>query len=156
MALDVDDTPPSDVLTNNVPNGYSCRECGTPLVYSGKGRPPTLCDEHKPKAQQRQSVGRKTTSVDTLVAQITDLYLGVAVATTMFAPIDGTIIGENATKLGESWRSLIERDPKVRKFWEKALTGSGYGAVLIAHAMVAIPIMSNHNLLPNSLKDVKV
>lgn len=59
---------------------------------------------------------------------------------------DGMVVSEKATDLAASWRPLIERDPNVRKMWERLVTGSGWGAVIVSHTMVAVAIASNHGL----------
>jgi hypothetical protein len=56
------------------------------------------------------------------------------------------MIAASATQLAESWRPLLESDPKVRKFWQKITTGGGWGAVTLAHGMLAIGIMRAHDI----------
>lgn len=157
-----DDIPPpndgaSTVTDNGSSSRFSCEVCSLPLTYAGKGRYPRFCAEHKPGPQRAaNTTGGRTKSIDILISQMTDLYAGVATGLT-FLPsekvqVDGMILASGASKLAESWRPLIENDPKIRKFWTRMTTGSGYGAVIIAHVMIALPILSNHGLVPNGVK----
>jgi hypothetical protein len=153
-----EDTAPSD-LGVGVPlpptvDGLWCEVCSAPLTYGGRGRKPRFCAEHKPKASA--PTGKRSNSVDVLIAQIVDFYAGIGTVVTLVpgCALDGMTVAGNATKLGESWRPLIERDPKLRKFWERMLTGSGYGALAFAHIMVALPIMANHGLLPKQVGEM--
>jgi len=130
----------------NASTGFQCIVCGTALTYGGRGRHPKFCDEHKPKksASSRTSGG---IPVDVLIDQIQTLYVAMATGAT-FTPyaLDGMVIAENATTLAESWRPLILRDPKIRKFWEKICTGGGWGTVIFAHGLVAMQIAKMHGV----------
>ena len=73
-----DSPPPADPITGgDVPpatdEGLSCEVCGTPLVYSGRGRKPKRCDEHKrnKSASAGGTVARKVTPNDKLARQAT-------------------------------------------------------------------------------------
>lgn len=152
MAITVEETPDPFRLPDDIapPVEYSCEVCGEELFYGGRGRKPKFCDEHK-KNRPPTSATRTTRSpsVDRLVEQISETYrmVGTGLTFNNGTSMDGMVLLESADKLGESWRTLLERDPKIRKMWEKFFTVSGYGAVLAAHAMIALPIMQNHGLI---------
>lgn len=158
MEIPSNDSPPPDTSPDtrgygdsatNSGTDFRCIVCGTgPLYYAGKGRHPKYCDDHRPKGSTPSSSKAKGgVPVDILIEQITQLYLGVSVGMT-FTPysMDGMVIADNASKLAESWRPLILRDPKIRKFWEKVCTGGGWGQVVFAHGMVAMQIAQIHGL----------
>lgn len=71
-------------------------------------------------------------------------YVGMGMAISIVAPQDGMIVVQNAEDLTESWRMLLDNDPKLRRIMKKAIQGSGWGAVISAHLAVAVPIISNH------------
>ena len=124
---------------------FSCEVCGIPLVYSGRGRHPKYCDEHKTSKTPSRKSGK---NVDTLILQIGEMYMASGALLSMFEATasDSMLVSASASTLAESWRPLIERDPAVRKFWEKMTTGGGWGAVIMAHGSLAIGIMTVHGI----------
>ena len=147
---DEPDAPPADATEPSF--DYSCEMCGTELVYGGRGRKPRFCAEHKTGSKvQPTGKGRKT-NVDTLVNQIQDMHRMIGSALMFYPPtaLDGMVLSDNADKLGASWKSLLERDAKVREMWEKFFQVSGYGAVFGAYAFsLILPIAQNHRLIPS-------
>jgi hypothetical protein len=140
--LDVDlESPVTPIVSD-----YQCEVCATPLTYGGRGRKPRFCAEHKPKGSAASK--SKATNVDTLIGQITDIYVALGSALTFVPPTaaDGMIVATHASQMAESWRPLLIRDAKVRKFWERICTGGGWGTVVMAHGVVALAIMQAHNV----------
>jgi len=163
VIIEDDETPdvatsPSDFVAPDVKpgDGLRCIVCEaegvyTPLVRThARGAPPKYCDEHRkgPKSSGGGVSGGRATNTDKLVAGIKQLYMQLGGVLSFVNAADGMQIAANADTLGESWRGLIERDVNVRKMWEKMLTGSGWSGVIVAHAMVAYPILANHGLVP--------
>lgn len=66
--------------------------------------------------------------------------------------MDGMVVTVNAHDLAESWRPLILKDANIRKFWERATTGTGWGKVIIAYGMVGMAIASNHGVTLPGMK----
>lgn len=128
---------------------FHCETCDTVLYYGGRGRHPRFCDDHKPgKATSGPRVGTSMKAIEDSLVQMYG-FLGMGVA--MFDPFAGMTITSDAEKLAASWIVLANSNPKVKKFLQKATTGGGIGAVLIAHAMVAVPIALHHGVLPTRL-----
>lgn len=154
IQLAENDTTPPDVIayqaddTDTSKSRFNCEVCGTGLTYGGRGRYPRFCDDHKPTKPQGGGTRSSGKNVDVLIGQMTDLYLTASTVFTLVPPtaLDGMVLAQNANKLAESWRPLIERDPKIRKFWERICSGGGWGSVLFAHGLVAMAIMNNHNV----------
>lgn len=85
--------PPTDDTTDAGPTTASddltCRVCGAPLSYSGRGRKPTLCDEHKRAATttpRSSSRGATTADVNAALAQMDMLYGVLATGLMMLSP----------------------------------------------------------------------
>lgn len=57
---------------------------------------------------------------------------------------DGATIARNIDELTESWRQLLDDDPKLRKTMLKLVKSSGWGTVISAHLAVGLPIALNH------------
>lgn len=84
-----------------------------------------------------------------LETAIADMYRGIGMGLTFVDPFDGMTIAEGSDKLAHSWIVLAESNPKMKAFLVKLATGGGWGAVIIAHAMVAYPILAHHDMLPS-------
>lgn len=149
----IDDAPPASFLntepqtfppTDDAP--FRCEVCGTSLIYAGRGRRPRFCAEHKTKGAAASA--RTGTSMRGLENSLADLYRGLGFGLNFVDPLAGMEVANSADALAHSWIVLAESNPKVRKWLMKITTGSGVGGVVIAHAMVAIPIMKRHDVLP--------
>lgn len=57
---------------------------------------------------------------------------------------DAALIARNIDDMVESWRQLLDDDPKLRKTMLKLVKSSGWGTVITAHLAVALPIAANH------------
>jgi len=147
---------PPDAAPLSMDDGvFRCTVCGTgPLYYSGRGRHPTKCDLHKP-GKGASSLGRQTPTMKQLQDSLEQLYIGLGFGVGLADPYSGMMLAENANKLAASWIPLAQSNKKVRHFLEKLTTGSGAGAVIMAHAMVAMPIMAHHDLLPSFMRAKK-
>lgn len=136
-----------DLTDNTVKDGntLSCEVCSIPIVYSGRGPYPKFCDDHKKQPAKSRKSGK---NVDTLIEQIGELYMATGALLSMFpaTATDSMLVASSATTLAESWRPLIESDAKVRKFFERLVTGGGWGAVIMAHGTLSIGIMRAHNI----------
>lgn len=79
-----------------------------------------------------------------ILASLTKTYVMIAQIVTLFNVKDGVTIASNIGDLTESWRTLLDDDPKLRKRMLVMAKASGWGAVFAAHAVVALPIVVNH------------
>lgn len=140
------DTPPA----SRDDGVLRCEQCGTgPLYYGGRGRKPRFCDEHKPnKGSSSASAGG---SLGQLQSSVEQFYLFIAMGISMVDPYDGMVIGNKAPDLAKAWVDLARTNPKVRKMLQRMTTGSGTGAIVMAHAMTIYPILEHHEMLPSFL-----
>lgn len=134
---------------------FTCETCGEPLSYSGRGRYPRFCDEHKPGKGSSNSGGtRKGRGEGNIEASMDQLYtmLGqglvlIGSATGDKALVgDGELIDDRSEVLAHEWAVLARNDPKVRKALASLSTGSAWGGVVITHAMLAVAMMRNHQI----------
>lgn len=144
-----DDAPNSFVDPPYVPMDdapYRCEVCGTSLTYSGRGRRPKFCEDHKKGAK---GTGQRPANMKALENSLADIYRGLGMGLNFIDPISGMEVANSADALAHSWIILAESNPKVKKFLLKITTGGGVGAVILAHGMVAIPILARHDKLPS-------
>lgn len=92
MSTDIDELVFSDAVPPEIPapdpvvgtldvapvtdEGLSCEVCGTSLTYSGRGRKPKFCDEHK-KGSKSATTTRKTVPNDKLARQATSALVQI-------------------------------------------------------------------------------
>lgn len=130
-------TPDSDEIP-------SCKTCGAIIEWSGRGRKPEHCTKHR-KGSARSVTGTPSTSTDKIIDALGELYVAVGFGVSFIDNFDGMTITQASGNLAESWRPLIDNDPKIKKALSKLVEASGWGGVLIAHAMVAAPIVAHHS-----------
>ena len=138
------DATPADVPPTDAPD-LACLTCGKGLVYGGRGRKPQYCEDHKPNRNNTAPKSRTGNSVNALIVRIEQFYATISFGMS-WLPVEGIsddakIIADNAHDLAESWRTLLETNPTVRKYWEKMFTVSSYGMLISTHVMVLGPII---------------
>lgn len=121
---------------------FTCEVCGTDLVYSGRGRKPKRCDEHKRGKTTATATGRRASGaiVDRAVDEITMLYTMGGQALKFINPIAGETVFNNAEKLGESYRLLLETDARFRKMFQKMESKAAWLPILTMHAQIVASI----------------
>lgn len=152
--LDATDAPLFDVPPD--PIDHPCGVCGvsTDTLYQqrgGRGRHPKYCAEHQGTKTTAPSSGKgRRSNVDSLVAQITEFHAQVGEMGAMFGPIarDAMVISAHASRLGEAWRPVLERDEAMRRRWERFFTTSSYTMLILGYGSVAFAILQNHGLMP--------
>lgn len=119
----------------------TCVVCGAPLEYSGHGRKPKYCDEHRPTRGSTARTGRaSSTTVERAVNELTVLY-GLIGQGVKFA--DNTIgerIFDSRDKLGESYRMLLETNKRFLKLFGQLESSAAWLPILIAHGELAMGI----------------
>lgn len=150
-----DSLPPEVPPLSHNDAEYSCQVCGLELFYSGRGRHPKFCDEHKPGAANNRAP-KAAGNMTALRSSLIEMYMFVGMGVTIIDPMDGMTITGSAEKLADSWITLANSNPKVKKFLFKVTTGGGVGAVIIAHLMVMVPILANHDMLPTFMSKDRV
>lgn len=85
-----------------------------------------------------------------LQEEVAELY--VLMGTMLVAPVDGLagrLIVKGADDLAEQWVRLARTQPSVRRVLNRLVEAGGWTGVLMAHAMIAVPVLANRGLLPN-------
>lgn len=145
--LTPDDTP--DI--SGVPE-YACSECGKELFYSGRGRKPTKCDDHKRTSSARSS-GSSSNNDKTAAAALEILVQGnniVAMAAMMgqfFRTASAISDREDAFRVQAM--EALKADPALARTIVKAGATSGKAMLLFAYGMLAVSIA------PVTLQEIK-
>lgn len=134
----VDDVPESG---NPVPDDLpSCVVCGAPVEYSGRGRKPKYCSEHKPSRGQSAVSGKSSVLVTRAIDELTVLYGVLGQGIKFRQPLAGELIFENRDKLAESYRMMLETNARFRKLFQKIESSAAILPIIAAHGQLAMTI----------------
>lgn len=136
----------SPVSGVDAPSGtaeFVCIECGTPLHYSGRGRHPKYCDDHKP-GPQRVNTGTRTVSakgdVETALAAMDMLYSGMTMLLLVISP---EASAQFASKIGQAQmqnRLAFEGDKSLTKAVCKTSSKGGKAVFVSTQVMLFAPV----------------
>lgn len=138
--------------TSTDPERLVCEVCGVDIVYSGRGRKPKRCDEHKRNQAGTTGTRKSTGQVASIRSGMTDLYRAAGSGLVILGGMtgdqalknDGELIDNRADVLAAEWAKLAENDPKVRKALSNLSTGSAWGGVVLTHTLLAFAMIKNH------------
>lgn len=140
------DAPANEPDENPVTSDYSCSVCGIPLEYSGRGRPPVKCDEHKKKTASIKT-GAGTTSqkneqlakqAATALASINDvLAMALSLPTPMQMPKTASAIAARNEAFHTSAYEALRTDPALAASIVRAGAASGKVALIMAYGIFA-------------------
>lgn len=125
---------------------YVCLTCGTAIEYSGRGRKPKYCDQHKRRAStagNRSASG--TSNNEKLAAMAVDvLCQGNAAVTVglMFMRLNRTAsaVAERDDPFRVQAYEALKLDPALCKLILKGGASSGKVALVVAYAMMAASV----------------
>lgn len=147
-----DDVPPAGAAADDVAP-LVCQEpgCTNTLEYSGRGRRPKFCEEHKTKSSSgtgdRKSVrwAAENAVRDALLRYFDLIGWGVQLVN----ELDGKIIANGAPAVVDELVKLGQVDKQWRRWLEAASKPGKYGGLILAvGSTMVLPIMANHNALP--------
>lgn len=126
---------------------YPCSVCGRESgPYSGRGRRPTKCPEHKQQRATGTGRGPRRTNNDTLAAQasavLVQLNQGLAI-TAMAMGFNGTAsaIAHNNDAFETNAFEALKTDPELCKFICKGGVKSGKVALAMAYASLGTQVV---------------
>lgn len=139
--LDIDDIGPDFENT--------CEDCGRSFeTLKGLRRHRTSAHGATPVSDTAPK-GRKRTPK--LAAQLEQTVSVIGGLVAMANQFDGHVITSTAPQFALAWANLAERNPAVKRFLESATSGGAYGEVVLASAIMIMPILANHGVLPEQI-----
>lgn len=139
--------PSEDAVKQDVSphDGPACIVCGEPLDYSGRGRKPKYCAEHK-KGTTRTGVKSSTAKNERLAAQATDALMqmnGLASLVFMLSGMPMTAQAVNGAEEGlrEQVHAALITDPELATKILSAGTHSAKISLVIAYGMFAAAVV---------------
>ena len=140
--------------------------CTNAIEYSGRGRKPTKCPEHKrsgnsgTRANNKSAASGKSwaratevkTHLDGYVAPINLALLGLAQFTQNAAFIaDGAVIAKQLPAVNTELVELAKDDKDLQKVLESIALPTKYAPLMLSLFGLAVPILANHHLLPEAM-----
>jgi hypothetical protein len=129
------------VPTVDTGSQYHCRVCGKELEYGGRGRKPTLCDEHKKGAAKSKTPAPRASSKNASLAAdaasaLCNMHSMVAIGAGFvgFSETAGTIVAAN-DPFYEAARSALSTDPELCRRILSSGAGTGSIALVVAYGM---------------------
>ncbi len=126
---------------------YACETCGIEVFYSGRGRKPKFCADHKKTA----STSAPRTD-DKWKEQLGNRLMRRAKASAeliaRFDKVDAQIFWNGAPVLISSAIDWAEADPKVRKLLNSGISKTASVDVMASALLILVPILMHHGLIP--------
>jgi hypothetical protein len=121
---------------------YACEVCGTELFYSGRGRKPKRCDEHKTTRSQSAGSKRGSKDVEAAVSSLNQVYTLVQMGLRMLnADLANEAMSASLPKLEASNREHLTNDPELAKrIADMGKTGGRY-AFFSAQLLTIGPVL---------------
>lgn len=139
VSFTVSDIPPSHD-DGNLSDDLVCEVCGTGLSYSGRGRKPKRCDEHKrgtsSAGAKRRSSGR---DVDAAMSALSGGHTVVQFALSLMSLEAGQAFELSRASMDERNRAILESDPALAKRIAHAASKGGAGALIVSHLIAIGP-----------------
>lgn len=151
--LEPDDVPPAyDAGSDDVsPLRCEAEGCQNTLTYSGRGRKPKYCDEHK---KSNIGTGSRSTGVrgwseaSRIEKQLTMYLAGLGFVIKLVNQYDGTVVAEGAAPVAHEVVEIAKTHKDWRKPLEIICAPGEYGRLMMVLAGIILPVMANHGLIP--------
>jgi hypothetical protein len=149
-----EDIPPDrdDAENDTAPSRCQFDGCMNEVVKPARGRSPKYCPEHRATQGTGKGTGPKTPSWPKakLVHDALTRYIGLTGTGIMFLNVDdGKVIANGADEVATAIVNIGMVDKSWRKSLELLATPGKYGELTtVLLFTIAVPIMANHNLLP--------
>ena len=151
--LDFDGPITSERLDDPAPNrALTCEVCGKDLTYGGRGRKPRFCDAHKP-GRTDGPPKKRPAQLETLRSQLQESFAGIGAMVYLVNQFDGSVLLAKSEATANSLILLAERDPKIRRALQAAMSAQSYLQLAMVLGTVAIPIAWNHGLVKGVLDE---
>lgn len=132
---------------NPVPaHDLTCVVCGAPLDYSGHGRKPKYCDEHRPTRGASARTGKSSVLVDRAVNELTVAYGLIGQGAKFLDPVIGEMLFDSRGSLGESYRMLLETNKRFLKLFGQLESSAAWLPIIMAHGQLAMAIYTAKQL----------
>lgn len=106
----------------------------------------------KPKAASDTAPkGHKPLGRPSLEKRLADQFAAIGLMVSVADPHCGGVVVAGSERLAEAWSNLAKENATVKRILEGLLTTSAWGDALLSTAMIALPILRHHGMLPAGL-----
>lgn len=140
----IDDVPESG---NPIPsNLLECVVCGAALEYSGHGRKPKYCSEHKPSRGQSAASGKSSAVIERAISELEVVYGVIGQGLKFRNPIAGELVFNNRGDLAGSYRMMLETNARFRKLFAKLESSAAILPIIAVHGQLVMSIYAAQQL----------
>lgn len=149
MALKMAEIPTDTVeatdVAEPVTSDFTCIGCGKPLHYSGRGRPPTKCDDCKGTRKTTDGARRASTpkgeaAVTQAVQSLETLYTTLAALMMPFVPYTARELASKIPMLNQQNAGFLAHDPEMVKILNRGSAATGRVGFLATNLAVFVPL----------------
>lgn len=146
--VDIPDAEHQDTVRSVPSNDPTCRVCGKPLQYGGRGRMPVYCDEHrknKGAAPKRTTArgGSNSADVDAAVSALDTLYSLIGTGLFMMgAQQSASEMAQAAVRLKKSNADFLASDPELVRMLNRGGAATGRVGFLVSNAVLLVPVIA--------------
>ena len=117
-----------------------------------RGRPKRIGgSENAGSDEAPASTGRETKQIKEIRVGLTALLMGSGKLISNFNQFDGFVIQAGSPALVDAFCRAAQQNAWLRGYLLSLVHVSAWGDITMAAAMIAIPILANHNMLPFSM-----
>lgn len=123
---------------------FYCETCGKPIPYSGRGRHPRFCDEHRrgSKTGTPSGKGRGAGSVETAVQTLGAAYDALGLTLTLTGALTAASqLADAVPTLTERNRQFLAHDPQLVKMLNRAGSAGGRFAFILTQVITLGPVV---------------
>lgn len=137
---------PSDRKPNRG-DDLTCEVCGKELTYSGRGRKPKRCDEHKPNrttSTGTRNSPRRTAAVERIRTKSSEQIATLGLMVSFVNEFDGKVVINKAPSWGDAFAALADSSPRARRVLESVFADVAYLQIVSVGLSTILPIMWYH------------
>lgn len=127
---------------------YVCEICGRGGFKNARGVALHKGKSHGTATDKTPAARKQSKSTKELQNSLEVFFSSLGIAVTMANAADGAAVINGTPGLAKALANTAERNPKLRAMLENMTSGFAYSELVTASAVIIVPILANHNLLP--------
>jgi hypothetical protein len=145
-----DDVPPAPSPGGTLADEYVRQAASGPSARGkSKGQRPPRDAPRAPADSSDDDLTRPLTPTERALREsILELYTGAQMFAHMADPMTAELIKSQKEACADAWVILARRDARVKALLKRLTTGSAWGAVMMAHIPIILPLLMRKGILP--------